>query len=106
MHDGVVSKDPAHLRTRQRVEDWNRILNSGPKPGPLRLTAVRRLQHKPRRMGTHPVARFFEARDGLTRAPGEAKKVTDPPDQRRFQHDRKIGGQLHRTARGACDGPY
>lgn len=105
MHHSLVSEDPSHVRAREGKKNRNRVLNRGLKPGPLSLTAIRGLQHQTRGMGSHPVAGFLESRDGLSRPPGETQKIADPPDQRCFQHDRKIGGQQDRATRGTGDGP-
>lgn len=98
MHHVVVPEHPSQFRARQRGQNRHRAGHGGPKSGPLRLAAIGGLQHKPRGMASHPIARFFETRDGLTRAPGHAEIVSDPPDQRRLQHERKIGGNQDRTA--------
>ena len=107
MHDRIVSEYPPQLRARQGGENRNLVRDSGPKSCPFRLTPIGGLKHQAYRVGSHPFARLFEPRDGLTRAPGKTKQVTNPPDQGCFQHinARKIGGNLNRTTGGAGDGP-
>ncbi len=100
MHHIVTSKYASQCRPWQRIDHANVLPNTGKESRPFRLATVRRLYNQPGVSGTHPFARFFETCNGLPSATGEAKQLADPPDQRRIQHDREIGGHQYRTASG------
>ena len=74
------------------------------KPRAFRDAAVRRLQDQPSSTGPQPLPRLVEPRDRLAGAPGESQQLADPPDQRRLEHGRKIGGHDDRATCGPGEG--
>jgi hypothetical protein len=94
---------PEHLtkhRSRKGIQYCDWIRRSGEKARPLGHTAVRCLEDQSSPTTPQPLTRLVKPRDSLPRTPGEPKQLADPPDQRRFEHGRKIWGHGHSTACG------
>ena len=105
MHHRFMPKNHSQLGPGQLRQYWHGLWNGRSKSGPFRVTSIRGLRHQSQRMGPHPVARLFKTGDRLTRTASQTQIVTDPADQRVFQHDRKIRGHQNRSARRAGDSP-
>jgi hypothetical protein len=98
---------PEHLtkhRSRKGIQYRDRIRRSGEKARPLGHATVRCLEDQSPPTTPQPLTRLVEPRNSLPRAPGESEQLADPPDQRRFEHGRKIWGHSDRTASGPGEG--
>ena len=104
----AASRSPSRPGAIATCTTWSRP-NTRPsaaaeKSCAFRRTAIRRLQDQPAPTRSQTLARLVEPRDRLPGTASEPEQFADPPDQRRLEHGRKIGGHDDRAARGPGEG--
>jgi hypothetical protein len=103
MHRLVAPEQRPKLRAGQRGYRWH--LPEPHQTGPFRRAAVRSLDQQRHAPLLQPFEGCLPPAHRLPGTPRQTDKIANPPLQAGLDSRAKVGGHVHRTTRGLCEGP-